>query len=591
MHRGMTNLEIAKLLRAIAAAYKLKGEEANRFRIIAYERAADAIEHESSEVKDIWDEGRLADIPGIGKNIASHLDEIFRTGTSKHFEKVLSGLPVATFELMDVPGIGPKGAYTLAKKLGITKGRNAIAKLEEASRKGEVAKIEGFGEDSQTEILKGIEELKGRTNRMLLPYAMYLSEGIISWMRGSKFVKEINPLGSLRRQSATVGDIDISVASDNPEAVIQHFTSYPKKTRVIEKGSHTASILIPGDIQVDLMVQEPNTYGSLLQHFTGSKHHNIALREYAMKKGMSLSEYGIRVGGRLNKFADEESFYRKLGMDLVPPELREDTGEIEAAIDHKLPKLVELSDVKGDLQVHSDFNIETSHDLGESTMRELVEKANSLGYEYIAFTEHNPSQSGHNDKEKIELLKRKKNLVEELNYSLVKSVKKSIKKVFNCLEIDILPDGSLPVPEEGFDFLDLALVSIHSSFRMSREEATKRVISALSHPKVKIFAHPTGRKINQREGVELNWPQIFDFCAKEGKWIEINADPMRLDLPDFLVHEAIKSSCKMTLGTDAHHADSLDNMRYGVSVARRGWAEASDIINTLSFEEFVKIIP
>ena len=582
----MINTQIAELLRAIAAAYQLKNEEKNRFRIIAYQRAADAVEHASSELKDLWDDGKLKEVPGIGESIASHLDELFRTGKSGHFEEVMKGLPREMFDLMEVPGIGAKTAYKLVTKIGI----KSLAELEKAGKKGKIAELEGFGEESQSDILRSIEETKGRTKRHILPYAAANAGRVIEWMLKSKVVKRADPLGSLRRQAATVGDIDIAVSSDNSKEALEHFVNYPKKTRVLEKGDRTASIVLPGGVQVDLMVQPPNAYGALLQHFTGSKHHNIALREYALKHGMSLSEYGIKIKGKLNKLANEEEFYKKLGMDWIPPELREDTGEIEAALNHKLPRLVELKDVKGDLQIHSDFDIETSHDIGESSMEEIIRKADQLGYEYIAFTEHNPSKSKHNESQVVDILKRKREAVEKLNYSFVKSHCKSIKKVFNSLEIDILPDGGLAIPEKGLALLDFALVSIHSSFRLPRDKMTKRVLSALAYPQVKIFAHPTARKLNEREGVELNWPEIFSFCRKKSKWLEINAEPMRLDLPDILVREAVKTGVKLTLGTDSHHRDGMNNMAFGIAVARRGWVTKDDIVNSRSLKEFEKMI-
>ena len=582
----MINTQIAELLRAIAAAYQLKNEEKNRFRIIAYQRAADAVEHASSELKDLWDDGKLKEVPGIGESIASHLDELFRTGKSGHFEEVMKGLPREMFDLMEVPGIGAKTAYKLVTKIGI----KSLAELEKAGKKGKIAELEGFGEESQSDILRSIEETKGRTKRHILPYAAANAGRVIEWMLKSKVVKRADPLGSLRRQAATVGDIDIAVSSDNSKEALEHFVNYPKKTRVLEKGDRTASIVLPGGVQVDLMVQPPNAYGALLQHFTGSKHHNIALREYALKHGMSLSEYGIKIKGKLNKLANEEEFYKKLGMDWILPELREDAGEIEAALNHKLPRLVELKDVKGDLQIHSDFDIETSHDIGESSMEEIIRKADQLGYEYIAFTEHNPSKSKHNESQVVDILKRKREAVEKLNYSFVKSHCKSIKKVFNSLEIDILPDGGLAIPEKGLALLDFALVSIHSSFRLPRDKMTKRVLSALAYPQVKIFAHPTARKLNEREGVELNWPEIFSFCRKKSKWLEINAEPMRLDLPDILVREAVKTGVKLTLGTDSHHRDGMNNMAFGIAVARRGWATKDEIVNSRSLKEFEKMI-
>lgn len=586
----MSNLEVAEFLRSIAAAYQLKNRDKNKFRIVAYQRAADAVEHLTSEAKDLWDDGKLKEIPSIGASIEEHLDEIFRTGKSKHYQSVIKGIPPATFELMKVSGIGAKTAFKLSKELKIKEAKGAIKKLEKAIKEGKVSNIEGFGKQSQEAIKKSIKEVKSSKRRLLLPYATNIANEVIEWMKKEKSVRRIDVLGSLRRKTSTIGDIDVAVATDSPAKVLDHFVNYSKKQRVLEKGDKTASIIVSGSVQVDLIVQSQDSYGSLLQHFTGSKHHNIALREYAIKKQMSLSEYGIKKGGKLIKCATEEDFYQKLGMKWIEPELREDAGEIEAAINHKLPKLIELKDVKGDLQIHSDFDIETSHDLGESSMEEIVNQANELGYEYLAFTEHNPSQSKHNNKQIIDLLKRKKERIEKLNSSIMEKGTGSIKKVFNSLEIDILPDGRLPVSNEGLELLDFALVSIHSSFKQERDVATKRIITSLAHPKVKIFAHPTGRKLGFREGVELNWPEIFDYCIKHDKWLEINAGPMRLDLPDTIARDAIKKGIKLTLGTDAHHKDGLNNMMFGVSVARRSWATKSDIVNTRPLREFIKMI-
>ena len=563
----MTNLEIAELLRDVAAAYQLRDDAKNRFKIIAYNRAADSVEHAASELKDLWDEGKLDEIPGIGPSIAGHLDELFRTGSSKHFRTVMKGIPKSAFKLMQLPGIGIKTALRL------------------------------IAQGSQSEIKKMLEQVskKSKEKRLLLPYAQKIADSIVGWLGKEPSVLRVEPLGSLRRKVATVGDLDIAAATNEPGTVIGHFSQYPKAKRIIEKGESSASILLPGEVQVDLKVVRPALFGSLLQHFTGSKLHNIALREYALKQGLSLSEYGIknlRTEEHKN-LRTEKELYEFLGLEYIPPELREDTGEIETArrsfegersrTPGGLPNLVELSDIKSDLQVHSDFDIETSHDLGASSMEEIIKKAGRLKYEYLAFTEHNPSKSKHSEKQIVEILKRKREKVEQLNYSRVT-------KVFNSLEIDIMPDGELAVSEKGLDTLDFALVSIHSSFSSSKDEMTKRVLSALSHPKVKIFAHPTARKINEREGIELDWPEIFEFCKKNNKWLEINADPMRLDLPDFLVREAVKGGIKMTLGTDSHHVDMMDNMEYGVAVARRGWAKKSDIINCLSLEDFEKVV-
>lgn len=586
MTKDMSNLEVAELLRAISASYELLDPNKNKFRIIAYDRAADAIEHLSSEIKDIWDDGKLEEIPGVGPSIATNISEIFKSGKSKHFEEVLKNFPPAIFELIPLPRIGAKTAFKLVTKLGI----KSVSDLENKAKKGEIAKLEGFGEESQSDILESIKEHKNRKNRLLLPYAEQISNEVIDWMKKDKSIVKIDPLGSLRRKASTIGDIDISVASKDSVTTITHFCNYPKAKKIIEKGSRTASILLPNEIQVDLMVQSPESYGSLLAHFTGSKHHNIALREFALKKGLSISEYGIKASSKLNKFPDEQSFYKYLGLNFIPPEMREDSGEIEASLEGKIPNLVDIKDIKSDLQIHSDFDTETRLDLGESSMQEIIDKAKSLNYEYVAFTEHNPSSSKHNLKEINDIIKRKKEYIDKLNYSYVNSVKGSVKYVFNSLEVDILQDGNLPLDDKTLELLDFALVSIHSSFKMPRDVMTKRIINALSHEKAKIFAHPTTRKLNVREGIEINWPEVFSFCKKNNKWIEIDADPMRLDLPDSLVKDAIKEGILLTLGTDSHHQDSMDNMKYGVSVARRGWATKDDIVNTRGLIEFKKMI-
>ncbi len=566
----MTNLQIAKLLRAVAAALGLS-EGDNKFRVIAYERAADAIEHASSEAKDLWDEGKLKELAGVGDAMAAHLDELFRTGKVRHFDSLLKKFPPALFEFLEIPGIGPKTALKICKEYGITRAHSAISKLEKAAKK-----------DGLDKILQGIIELKGRSKRLLLPVASEIADSLIIWLKKISQVKQADTLGSLRRQAATVGDIDISVASDDAKKVIEHFTRYPKKSRVLEAGDHSASLILPNDYQVDLMVQPPGAYGSLLQHFTGSKHHNIKLREYALKSGYSLSEYGIKVRGRLKKFAAEEEFYQFLGLDWIAPELREGEDEIELARTGKLPHLVEIGDIRGDLQIHSNIDIEPSHDLGVSSVGELCDKAYELGYEYVGVTEHNPSVSRHTQQQVIDLIKMKTDIVHKY------SAREKRVHIFNGLEIDIQPDGKRALPDTALELLDYACVGIHSSFAGSRQVMTERVLKALDHPKVKFFAHPTARLLQQREGVELDWDQIFDFCLKHDKWLEIDSWPNRLDLPDTLVHEAVKHGVKLVVDTDSHAAEHMSYMNYGVAVARRGWATSADIVNAVGLLEMKK---
>jgi len=585
MSREMTNKEVARLLKEVSAALEVKG--GNRFKIAAYDRVATAIEHATSEVKDLWDDNKLQEIPGIGVNLSAYLDELFRKGKVAHFERIFRNLPPAMFEFLEIPGIGSKTAYKLCRELKIKEAKTALPRLKEALKAGKIRLIEGFGEQSEKDILEGLESLKKRSERMLLPFAWELAQKVIEYLARGKIGVRIKPLGSLRRMAATVGDIDLAVATTQPKKAIERFVSFPEVKEVVVSGGNTARIIHHNGRQIDLKTMNPQAYGALLQHFTGSKQHNIHLREIAQKKGLSLSEYGIKKGGKIKKYAAEETFYQALGMAWIPPELREDTGEIEAALKKELPQLVELKDIKGDLHVHSNFPIEPSHDEGADTFEVLLNKAQELGYEYLGLSEHNPSSSQHSSKQVIELLKRKKEEIDKLNYS---RVKKLSVYALNSLEIDIKPDGSLALPEKALKYLDFAIASIHSSFKMSRQEMTRRVLTSLAHPKIKILGHPTGRKIGEREGYELDWEKIFAFCLKNNKYLEINAWPNRLDLPDTLVREAVKIGVKMVINTDAHAVGQLDLMPYGVAVARRGWATKNDIINTMGYNELKKAL-
>ena len=430
----MTNVEIANLLRHIAAAYTIKDEKKFRFQIIAYQNAADAIANSTSEVKDLIKEGKLESLPGIGPSIRQHLEELCKTGKVKHFDWVLKGIPKAIFPLLDVTTFGPKKAFKLVSAFDLKKPETVIEDIENLAKKGKISPLESFGEKSQEDIIQAIEEFKlgkGKTIRMVLPFALELAEKLVKYLHESKAVVKVSPLGSLRRMAPTVGDIDIAVATKDPKAVIDHFTSYPNKERIIEKGTMSASVIISSGKQVDLMVQPVESFGSLLQHFTGSKNHNVRLREFALSKGLSLSEYGIKKAGKLIKYDSEEKFYNAVGLDWIPPEIREDKGEIELASKHKLPKLVELKDMKGDLHIHSNYPIEPSHDLGQNTMEEMVKRAIELGYEYIGFSEHNPSISKHTNEQIYELLSKRKEAIEKLR------IKHKNIKIISLMETDI----------------------------------------------------------------------------------------------------------------------------------------------------------
>lgn len=582
----MTNIEIAQLFRDVAASYSIKNEAKFRFQMLAYINAADAIERLTTQIADLYNEGKLNKIPGVGSTIQSRIEELLKTGKVAHFQEVMSGIPEAVFVLMRIPSFGPKKAYKLSTHFHLDNPKTAIDDLAKLAKKGEIASLEGFGEKSQEDLLRAIGEFKegkGKTTKMLLSYANEIAEEILDYLKRHKDVEKAETLGSLRRKKPLVGDIDIAVASNKPEEVIEYFTKYPRKDRVIEKGSATSSFLTTGGNQVDLMVQPPDQFGALLQHFTGSKDHNVHLREYAVKKGLSLSERGIKVvkTDKLQKYKTEEEFYEALGLSFVPPEMREDTGEIELAIAHKLPKIIDLKDIKGDFHIHSSFSIEPSHDLGRNSINEMLQKAKDLNYEYLGFSEHNPSQSKHNKNQIIELIKRRNEEIDRLQ-------EKTKIKIFKLMETDILPSGELALPSEALDELDGSIVSIHSVFKTPKDEMTKRALKGLSHPKAKILAHPTGRLLNERFGYEINFEEIFEFCRKNNKALEINSFPNRLDLTDTVIREAVKKGVMMTIDTDSHAKDQMTLMKYGVSQARRGWATPANIINCLNYNDVVK---
>lgn len=585
----MTNTEIVRLLRNVAAAYAIINDKKYYFQITAYQKAADTIEQMTVQITDLAKEEKLGNVNGIGTSIKAHLEELVDKGQVTHFTEILNQVPAAVFPLLDVPSIGPKKAIRLVRTFNLSNSKTVIKDVQELASTGKISQLEGFGEKSQADILRAITEFHkgaGKITRMLLPFANELAEELVKYLKKNTAVAQAQPLGSLRRKAATVGDIDIAVATHDPQNVISHFIAYPYKDRVIEQGPFTASIMTNGGHQVDLMTQPVEGFGSLLQHFTGSKHHNVHLRDYALRNGLSLSEYGIKkakdIAGKRKLFNTEEGFYQALGMDWIPPEIREDTGEIERALAHTLPRLIELDDMKGDLHIHSSFPIEPSHDMGTSAMEEMIEKAKKLGYSYLGFSEHNPSQSKHTKQQMYSLLEKRKEKIEHL-----KSINKDI-QIINLLEVDIMSNGSLAIDDKCFEFLDAAIVSIHSVFSMDKEKMTQRVLKGLSHPKARILAHPTGRLLNQRSGFELDFDTIFAFCKEKKKALEINAWPERTDLPDRVIRQAVSQNVLLAINTDSHGADHMNLMKYGVWNARRGWAEKDDVLNAMEYNKFVQ---
>ncbi len=575
--KHLNNSEIAQMLKEIAAVYEVTGE--NRFRMLAYQRSADAVEHATSEIRDLWENRQLEEIPGIGKTIAAHLEEYFRTGKVRHFEFVKKGMPRGMFEFLRVPGIGPKTAYKIAQELKI----KTVRELKKAAKSGEIAKLQGLGERSQADIIRSIMELENRSARLLLSVASDLAEVIIGKLRILPGTTRVDALGSLRRRVSTVGDIDIAAATTKPATVIETFTKLREVDRVLLKGERKASVRLKNGVLADLRVQPPVSYGAQLQYFTGSKEHNIQLRTRAQGLNLSLSEYGLKDTKNksvMRSFTSEEALYRALGLDWIPPELREGREEIEAARQGKLPKLIALEDIKGDLHVHCNFPLEESHDPGSSTMAEIAIEALRLNYEYVSLGNHSPSVANHTPGAIKNLIQKK--------IKATAAARKQFPKLalLNVVEVDILSDGRLALDEASLKMFDLVIAGVHSSLRQDQKTMTGRVVAALKNPYVKVLAHPTGRLLLTREGYDLDWALIFKTCLQEEKILEINAYPSRLDLPDTLVREAVRAGVNLIINTDAHEASQMKLMRYGVDTARRGWCEKKNVVNTLSWREF-----
>lgn len=599
--KQFSNKELSELLRNVAAVYLLKNE--NRFRIIAYEKAADTVEQLGRELYDIWKEGRDIKLPGIGSAIKSHLDELFEKGESAYFDEVFEGFPSSVFVLMRIPGLGPKKAFKLVQALELVNPDTVVDDLKKAAEAGKIEHMESFGSKSQQDILESITlyQRKDRSDsRMPLPIAFSEAQKLITHLKKHPKVGRVEALGSLRRMVPTIGDVDIAVIAEEKDYadIIEHFIGYPDKISVDNAGKNKSSIIVPPNLRIDLRLQEEDSFGSMLQYFTGSKAHNIKLREYALKKGYSLSEWGIKKvtpAVAVNedgdvppsskskaesydlKFKDEESFYGFLGLQYPEPEIREGTKEVELAVKKQLPNLVKLGDIKGDFHMHSSYaGYQSSHDLGTHSYEELVQKGISLGYNYIGFADHNPKITDIPAAQIIREMKERKEYIDQL-FSTSKSPKL---KYFIGLECDILPSGELAIPVEAIEYVDYLVVSVHSSMQMNIDKMTERVLKGLSYPKVKIFGHPTGRLLGKRDGYELHWDKIFEEVLKRDIALEVNSWPQRLDLPDILVKEGKERGCKFFIDTDAHAVEHMDNMFYGVSVARRGWLEKKDVVNT-----------
>lgn len=567
----MRNKEIAAILYEMGELLEIRGE--NRFKVIAYSRAARAIESLKEDIEDVWRRGELDRIPGVGKAIAEKISEYLTTGHIKAYDDLVSSTPKGMKELLQLQGVGPKTVALLHEKLGVS----TVDELEAAARQHRIRRLPGMGPTKEANILKAIERHRRRSTRIPLSAAVRIVERIMSYLEGIEGLSNITVAGSYRRGKETVGDIDILATSSRPSESIAAFVRMPMVDDILGQGPTKASIIIEGTVQVDLRIVEPRSYGTLLQYFTGSKEHNVKLRGIALQRGYSLSEYSLKrldTGEELF-FDREEDVYKALGMQYIPPELREDRGEIEAALANRLPELVDLSSIKGDLHVHSIWSD------GIGSIEDLVSHARSLGYEYIAITDHSPSVGIAGGLSEERLLE-KMETISRMNENLEGF------RILAGTEVDIRADGSLDYTDEILERCDVVVAAIHMAQSQKEREINSRLVAAMENEHVDIIAHPTGRIIGRREPYRVDMDLILETAARTGTIMEINAYPERLDLSDEWARRAKEMGVRMAISTDAHSPDQLGFMRYGVTVARRGWLEPSDVINTLSAKDLMR---
>jgi len=564
------NARVSQILYQIGEVLTIKED---RFRSRAFNTAAQRIVSLTEDIRKIRDRGELQEIPGVGKGIAAVIEEILETGESKDLEELEASLPPGIREMMRLEGIGPKTAVRLQKALGIA----SIDDLEKAAKEGRIRGLKGFGEKTEANILEAIEELKSHQGRFLLGAVLPIIEGIKDYMAESKVVLAVEVAGSARRRRDTVGDLDVLVSSLSPAEVSERFVSMPPVARVLSHGSTRSTVVMENFLQVDLRVVPPESYGAALQYFTGSKDHNVKLRTIAVRAGYKLNEYGLyrREDDKLVAGADEEGIYRALGMDLMPPELRENRGEIEAATEGNLPDLVTMDDVKGDFHIHSTWSE------GTASIRDMAEKAMSLGLEYMSICDHTKSLYIANGLDEERLREQMKE-IDVLNLELDGFT------ILKGTECDILSDGRMDLPDSLLGDLDFVVGSVHSAFRQDIETMTDRVVKAIHNEHVDCIGHPTGRLIQKRRAYELNLERVFEAAAEQGVMMEINAYPERLDLDDVNCRAAMERGIMIVIGTDSHAPNQMEFMPLGVSVARRGWLEAKNVANTYSVGNLIK---
>ncbi|OGI43425.1 MAG: DNA polymerase III [Candidatus Moranbacteria bacterium RIFOXYD1_FULL_44_9] len=570
----MLNLKIAKVFSQMAELYTMKDD---RFRPRAYEKAARLIESMEDDLEDIYKKSGvkgLMEIEGIGKGMAEHIEEYVKTGKIKNFEKLKKDAPIDLDSFSSVGGVGPKMLLALYKNLGVKN----ISDLEKAARAGKVRRPPRFGQKTEKNILRSIALSREHRGRFLLGFVSPIVSKMEKDLASAPGVQKILACGSFRRRRETIGDIDILASARDSRAIMEYFVSLPNVEKIIARGETKSMVRLDIGIDADLRVVPEKSFGAALQYFTGSKDHNIELRKIAIKKGWKLNEYGLfdknnrQIAGRT-----EEEIYKKMGLDWMSPEMRENRGEIELALAHKLPKIVEYEDVICDLQMH------TTYSDGAQGVEEMAEAAKKLGRKYIAITDHvgHLKIAGAMD---VKTIERQWREIDGLNRKI-----RNFRILKGC-EADINPDGTIALEDKYLLKFDIVLGSIHSNFKMSRSEMTKRLIRAMENPRVDIISHPTGRVIHKRSGYELDMEEIFRAAARTKTILEINSYPDRLDLNDLNIRRAIEHGVKLSLGTDSHSKNQLHNLDLGIAQARRGWAKKGDIVNCLTADQIVAFL-
>jgi len=572
----MANQELAKIFNEMANFLKMEDVP---FKPLAYEKAALSLQSLKNDVFDIYKRGginALMELPGIGKSIASHIEEYLKTGKIKEYENFKKKMPFKLDELLKIEGMGVKKAKILYQKLGISNLRD----LEKAAKSHKIAPLFGFGEKTEKNILQGLEFLKRDKGRFLLGDIMPIAEKILEKLKNLKEVEKIDIAGSLRRKKETIGDVDFLVVSKNPKKVMDYFVDLPGVEKVWGKGGTKASVRMKDGFDMDLRIVPAKSYGAALQYFTGCKDHNVITRKIAISKGLKLSEYGLFRGSKFIAGKTEEEIYKAIGLPWIEPELRENEGEIEAALQGNLPKLVDLKDIKGDLHCHSNWNG------GADSIEQMVKMAMDLDYEYIGISDHTQFlkiEHGLNEKQLLE----QNEAIKKINNKIQNQGKKF--RVLHGCEANIMTDGSVDIKDEVLEKLDYVIAGIHSMHKMPKGEMTKRLIKTMENPNVDIISHPTGRLVGSRDEIQLDFDKILQVAKETGTILEINSSPYRLDLKDVYIRRAKQVGVKMIINSDAHQKEQMKLMEYGVSMARRGWAEKSDIINTLSIQQLLKI--